>query len=220
MIEIVNGSKVYSDGGNKVTVLQPFDLSVNRGEFISVRGKSGSGKSTLLHVLGGMDRLTEGDYYFNGSKLRLDNDNTITAFRGKHFGFIFQSYHLIKEFTAIQNIEAPMAYRGISGKQRRERAMQLLTQVGLADKARSYPMQLSGGQQQRVAIARALANQPDVLFADEPTGNLDRENGDIVIELLSQLHKQGTTLILVTHDEELADMAERSIYLANGHIIA
>lgn len=220
MLEIINGSKSYVHNNKVINVLLPFDLLIEEGEFVSIRGKSGSGKSTLLHVLGCMDQLTKGDYYFNKLKLSENKDNTLSKFRGKHFGFVFQSYHLINEFTALQNVEAPMAYMQVPRKQRRERALALLSEVGLEDKIRFYPKQLSGGQQQRVAIARALANQPDVIFADEPTGNLDRENGNNIITLLCRLHKQGTTVVMVTHDDDLGKVADRSIKLVDGHVVS
>lgn len=218
MLKIVNGAKSYVHNKETVNILRPFNLSIKKGEFVAIRGKSGSGKSTLLHILGCMDQLTEGDYYFHEAKLSTNQDHTLAEFRGKHFGFVFQAYHLVREFTALQNIEAPMAYQQVPRKQRRERALALLSQVGLEDKARYYPAQLSGGQQQRVAIARALSNQPDVIFADEPTGNLDRDNGDAIIALLCELHRQGTTLVMVTHDDDLGKLAERSIYLDNGRL--
>jgi len=218
MLKIVDGSKSYLQNGNNITILQPFNLLIEKGEFVAIRGKSGSGKSTLLHVLGCMDQLTTGDYYFNENKLSTNKDNTLAKFRGKHFGFVFQAYHLIREFTALQNVEAPMAYMHIPRKLRRERALALISQVGLEDKTNFYPKQLSGGQQQRVAIARALANQPDVIFADEPTGNLDRENGDKIIALLCELHRQGTTIVMVTHDDDLGKIADRSIHLVDGYI--
>lgn len=218
LIEIVNGTKIYTVGGHEVKVLQSINLSISSGEFISIRGKSGSGKSTLLQILGCMDQFTEGEYYFNNERLDLKKEKEITTFRGQYFGFVFQAYNLIKEFTVFQNIEAPMAYLGLPKKIRKDRAMELIERVGLHKKSNYYPMQLSGGQQQRVAIARALANQPRVIFADEPTGNLDQENGEKIIELLLQLHAQGTALILVTHDDQLGNLAKRSIYLQDGII--
>lgn len=218
MIELKAGKKSYPDGEKQITILNQIDLQILQGEFVSIMGRSGSGKSTLLHVLGGMDRLTDGKYEFNGSSVKEMKDSELADFRGKHFGFVFQSFYLIREFTALQNIEVPMGYAGIPRKERKERAFELLRQVGLESKSRHYPNQLSGGQQQRIAIARAMANKPDVIFADEPTGSLDRENGDSIVELLLQLHRNGTTLVLVTHDSDLGDLAQTKIILENGQI--
>lgn len=220
MIEIINGTKCFRDQAhNDVTILQSIQLKIDQGEFVSIMGRSGSGKSTLLHVLGCMDHLSDGEYYFKNRNMNKLKSNELARFRGKHFGFVFQSYLLIKEFTAVQNVETPMGYAGVSGKQRRQRAIGLLRMVGLEDKAAHFPNQLSGGQQQRVAIARALANDPDVIYADEPTGNLDRENGEIVVDILLQLHQKGKTLVLVTHDEALGNMAQRKILLQDGQIV-
>lgn len=219
MIEIKAGSKSYPDGDRQVAILRHIDLRIKKGEFVSIMGRSGSGKSTLLHMLGCMDRLTEGDYLFNERRIKDMNENELADFRGRHFGFVFQSFYLIKEFTALQNVEVPLGYAGVRRRERRERAFELLRQVGLENKAKQYPDQLSGGQQQRIAIARAIANKPDVIFADEPTGSLDRENGDLIVELLTELHRNGTTLVLVTHDPELGNLAQRKIILKDGQIL-
>lgn len=159
MLKIVDGSKSYLQNGNNITILQPFNLLIEKGEFVAIRGKSGSGKSTLLHVLGCMDQLTTGDYYFNENKLSTNKDNTLAKFRGKHFGFVFQAYHLIREFTALQNVEAPMAYMHVPRKLRRERALALISQVGLEDKTNFYPKQLSGGNN------NALPSQEPLLIS-------------------------------------------------------
>lgn len=218
LIEIIDGKKSYPDGDRESVIFSRLSLRIEKGEFVSITGRSGSGKSTLLHILGCMDRLTSGTYKFKGIPIQDMNDKDLACFRGRHFGFIFQSFYLIREFTALQNVEAPMGYAGVPRKVRKERALELLRQVGLERKAGLYPSQLSGGQQQRVAIARALANEPEVIFADEPTGNLDRENGEMVEELLLKAHRQGTTLILITHDERLASRAQRTYLLEDGQL--
>lgn len=216
MIQIIEGRKIYQDGEKELTVFDHLNLHIRKGEFLSIMGRSGSGKSTLLHILGCMDRLTSGEYRYDGKAIHNMKERELTLFRGKHFGFVFQSYFLIREFTVLQNVEAPMGYAGVPRKERREKAYRLLKMVGLEDKVSSYPDRLSGGQKQRVAIARALANDPDVIFADEPTGNLDRENGERIIEILTELHRQGTTILLVTHDEALGRLAESRYVLEDG----
>lgn len=220
MLTLKNGVKSYRDGNEQATILKDIHLTIEKGEFVSIMGRSGSGKSTLLHILGCMDRLSDGEYWYDDHSIHDMNENQLATFRGAHFGFVFQSFYLVREFTALQNIEAPMGYAGVPRKERRQRALELLHQVGLADKANHYPDQCSGGQQQRIAIARAMANKPDIIFADEPTGSLDRENGAQIVDLLFQLHQEGTTIVLVTHDPELGDAAQKKIILDDGHIVA
>jgi ABC-type antimicrobial peptide transport system, ATPase component len=220
LIELIDGRKTFRDGDRESVIFDRVQLRVDQGEFVSITGRSGSGKSTLLHILGGMDRLTSGTYRFKGMPVSEMKEGELARFRGRRFGFVFQSFHLIDEFTALQNVETPMGYAGVPRKARRERALELLRRVGLADKAGHYPAQLSGGQQQRVAIARALANEPEVIFADEPTGSLDRGNGEMIEELLLELNRQGTTLVLVTHDERLASRARRIYVLEDGRLLA
>jgi len=218
VLEIIEGTKVYRDGDKELVVFRGLNLHIERGSFVSITGRSGSGKSTLLHILGCMDRLTGGEYRFDGHRVDDLSEEELARFRGRHFGFVFQSFFLIRELTAVENVEAPMGYAGVPAGKRRERAMELLRRVGLEEHAHRYPDRLSGGQRQRVAIARALANSPDVVFADEPTGNLDRENGERVVELLLELHREGTTLVLVTHDESLAALAPRRLALRDGRL--
>jgi putative ABC transport system ATP-binding protein len=218
LIELIDGKKSFRDGDRESVVFDRVGLEIGEGDFIAITGRSGSGKSTLLHILGCMDRLTSGTYRFRGKPVDGLRDGELARFRGRHFGFVFQSFHLIDEFTALQNVEAPMGYAGVPRRERRERALGLLRRVGLADKAGHYPAQLSGGQQQRVAIARALANGPEVIFADEPTGNLDRQSADMVEELLLELNRQGTALVLVTHDERLARRARRVHVMEDGRL--
>ena len=219
LIELMDGKKSFRDGDRETVVLDRVGLRIERGDFVAITGRSGSGKSTLLHILGCMDRLTSGTYRLMGAPVDGLDDAKLARIRGKHFGFVFQSFHLIDELTALQNVEAPMGYAGVPRRERRKRALELLRRVGLADKAGHYPAQLSGGQQQRVAIARALANGPDVIFADEPTGSLDRSNGDMIEELLVELNRQGTALVLVTHDERLASRARRAFVLEDGRLL-
>jgi ABC-type lipoprotein export system ATPase subunit len=219
LIELIEGKKSFRDGDRESVIFDRVGLTIDKGEFVSITGRSGSGKSTLLHILGCMDRLTSGTYRFKGAPVDGLGDAELARFRGRHFGFVFQSFHLIDEFTALQNVEAPMGYAGVPRRERRERALELLDRVGLADKAGHYPAQLSGGQQQRVAIARAFANGPEVIFADEPTGNLDRLSGEMIEELLLELNRQGTALVLVTHDERLARRARRVYVLEDGRLL-
>jgi len=219
LIELADGKKVYRDGDRESVIFDHASLRIDKGEFVSITGRSGSGKSTLLHILGCMDRLTSGTYRFKGAPVSAMADGELARIRGRHFGFVFQSFHLIDEFTALENVEAPMGYAGVPRRERRERALELLRRVGLADKAGHYPARLSGGQQQRVAIARALANGPEVIFADEPTGSLDRANGEMIEELLLELNRQGTALVLVTHDGRLASRAGRIFVLEDGRLL-
>lgn len=218
MIEIKAGNKHFVKGAQQVTVLDQIDLRINKGEFVSIMGRSGSGKSTLLHILGCMDQLSSGNYTMNGMAINQLTSKGLAKFRNEHLGFVFQSFYLIKEFTALQNVEVPMGYAGVPRRERKKRAMELLGLVNMDDKAKYYPNQLSGGQQQRVALARAMANKPEIVFADEPTGSLDTENGEAIMELLVQLHQTGTTLVLVTHDLELGKLAQKNIILENGRI--
>ena len=220
LIELIDGKKSFRDGDRESVIFDRVGLAIGEGDFVSITGRSGSGKSTLLHILGCMDRLTAGTCRFKGTPVDGLGDGELARFRGRHFGFVFQSFHLIDEFTALQNVEVPMGYAGVPRRERRERALELLRRVGLADKAGHYPAQLSGGQQQRVAIARALANGPEVIFADEPTGSLDRASGERIEELLLELNRQGTALVLVTHDERLARRARRVYVLEDGRLLA
>jgi putative ABC transport system ATP-binding protein len=217
MIQLANVSKVVTSGSEQLTILHSFDLSVPRGQFISVIGPSGSGKSTLLGLIAGLDAPTSGSVYLDGHDITKMREDQLAELRGRLVGFIFQAFHLIPALTAYENILAPMEIMGIS--KARERAQALLDEVGLHDRGHHYPSQLSGGEQQRVAIARAFANEPEILLADEPTGNLDTKNGAHIFDLLLNLNRiYGTTLLLVTHDQRLADMADRKITLSGGRI--
>ena len=218
MIQLANVSKVVTSGSEQLTILHSLDLGVARGQFVSVVGPSGSGKSTLLGLIAGLDAPTSGRIELDGHDITKMGEDELAELRGRLLGFIFQSFHLIPSFTAYENILAPMEIMGIprAGK----RAQALLDEVGLHDRGHHYPSQLSGGEQQRVAIARAFANDPQILLADEPTGNLDSRNGEHIFELLVKLNRErDTTLLLVTHDHQLANLADRKISLRDGMVV-
>ena len=210
--------KNYQLGTVKLQALRDIDLTIKSGEYVAVMGPSGSGKSTLLNVLGCLDRPTSGTYRLASEDVSTLDDDELSAIRGLRIGFVFQSYNLIAQLNVIENIEVPMYYQGLSEKISAEHASRLAAMVGLGDRAKHRPAELSGGQQQRVAIARALANDPLIILADEPTGNLDSESGLEILKILVDLHRQGKTLIVVTHDEGIATQAERIIHLLDGHI--
>jgi len=217
-VDIKKLSKTYQLGSVQVNALYNIDLAIEQGEYVTIMGPSGSGKSTLLNLLGCLDRPSSGQYHLNGSDVsKLDDDN-LSLIRGKYIGFIFQSYNLIGQLNVIENIELPMFYQGVSEHQSAERAATLAELVGLGDRTKHRPTELSGGQQQRVAIARALANDPVVILADEPTGNLDSASGAEILKILEELHEQGKTLIIVTHDANLTDRSQRVIHLLDGQI--
>jgi putative ABC transport system ATP-binding protein len=219
MIELQDIYKVYRVGEVDVAALDGVSLTIERGEFVSVVGASGSGKSTLLHILGCLDSPTQGTYLLEGHDVTHLGDRELSRIRNRHFGFIFQAYNLLPELTALENVEEPLVYAGVPGRERRERAMAQLERVGLQDRLRHFPSQLSGGQQQRVAIARALVNNPTLLLADEPTGNLNTEAGEAVLAILCELHDEGMSIVMVTHDLRIAALAERRIVLADGQVI-
>jgi len=218
MIQLANVSKVVTSGSEQLTILHSLDLSVPRGQFVSVVGPSGSGKSTLLGLIAGLDAPTSGSVSLDKHDITKMSEDELAELRGRLVGFIFQSFHLIPSLTAYENILVPMEIMGAS--KAGERAQTLLDEVGLRDRGHHYPSQLSGGEQQRVAIARAFANEPEILLADEPTGNLDTKNGEHIFDLLLNLNRvYGTTLLLVTHDHHLADKADRKISLSGGRIV-
>jgi putative ABC transport system ATP-binding protein len=219
IIETVDVTKTYMSGGKPLEVLKGINLKVEPGEFMAIMGPSGSGKSTLLNMIGALDRPTSGKVFINGTDLSLLNDNQIADVRNTEIGFIFQFFNLIPRMDAQKNIELPMAIKGISRGQRKRRALTLLDLVGLADRADHKPSQLSGGEQQRVAIARALANEPNILLADELTGNLDSKTGEEIMILLRQLNEEeGKTFILITHDPMVAQNTDRLISFKDGII--
>jgi putative ABC transport system ATP-binding protein len=219
MIEIEALSKTYVMGEETVTALDSVDLTITRGESLAIVGPSGSGKSTLMNILGGLDRPSRGRYRFEGEDVGGLSDDQLADFRNRRIGFVFQSFQLLPRLSALQNVELPMIYGGVSPGLRRERAAALLQRVGLGSRMGHRPNQLSGGQQQRVAIARALANQPDLLLADEPTGALDSATGVEVLSLFRELNTEGLTVVLVTHDRGVADAARRRIAFRDGRVI-
>ena len=212
--------RFYIGTPNELEVLKGIDIEVYEGEFIAIVGASGSGKSTLMNIIGSLDRPTEGSYILDDVDIMAAKDNQLSSIRNQKIGFVFQTYNLIAKTNALKNVEMPMLYGGVPGKQRVERAKELLTTVGMEDRMKHLPEELSGGQKQRVAIARAMANNPAIILADEPTGALDSETGRMVMDLFHKLHKeQGKTVILITHSPELAEETERIITIKDGLII-
>lgn len=210
--------KNYQVGTVELKVIRDIDLVVKKGDYVAVMGPSGSGKSTLLNIIGCLDRPTHGKYFLGEQDVSLLDDDQLSAIRGKHIGFIFQSFNLIAQLNIIENIEIPMFYQGFSEQQSQTRAKELAELVGLGDRIKHRPSELSGGQQQRVAIARALANDPLIVLADEPTGNLDSASGKDILDILNRLSEQGKTLIVITHDENIAKHAHRQVRLLDGEI--
>jgi putative ABC transport system ATP-binding protein len=217
-IEAMNLTKVYGAGGTAVRALDGVDLTVPAGEFLALVGPSGSGKSTLMAILGCLDLPTAGTYTLDGRQVQGLSGGELARIRNEKVGFVFQSYNLLPKASIVRNVELPMLYAGVGRKERRERALALLEKVGIADKADKLPATLSGGQKQRVAVARALANEPALLLADEPTGALDSKTGAEVLDLFRELHQQGNTLLLVTHDPSIAALAERRVEIRDGLI--
>lgn len=211
-------TKNYQMEEQSVNVLKEIDLTVDREEFLAVLGPSGSGKSTLMNIIGCLDTPTAGEYYLSGRKIGDQSEVEMARIRNKEIGFIFQSFHLLKRQTALKNVELPLIYAGLRPKERRERALEMLNQVGLSDRVHHYPNQLSGGQQQRVAVARALANDPSILMADEPTGALDQKTGQQVLKLFQDLNDRGRTIIMITHDPNIARHAKRTVHIIDGII--
>lgn len=219
VLRVSNVSKVYKMDGVTFTALDNASLIVRKGEFVAIMGPSGSGKSTLMHIIGGLDRPTEGTVVIAGVDTTHATDRALARVRNSAIGFVFQQFNLLRKTSAIANVELPLIYRGTHPRERRERATTVLAEVGLGNKLQNFPSQLSGGQQQRVAIARALVTNPDILLADEPTGNLDSKSGYEILALFGQLHTKGKTIILVTHDQYVAGQAKRIVRIADGRII-
>ena len=219
LIELKDVYKIYPMGGEAVHALDGVSLTIDRGEFVAIVGQSGSGKSTAMNIIGCLDVPTSGTYRLGGVDVSTMDDDRQAEIRNKMLGFVFQQYNLIPKLTVLENVELPLLYAGISGQERRERAVQALDRVGLADKQKHLPNQLSGGQQQRVSIARALAGKPSVILADEPTGALDSRTGREVLEFLQKLNEEGDTVVLITHDNAIARTARRIVRLQDGRII-
>ncbi|MBZ4687095.1 MAG: putative transport system ATP-binding protein [Clostridia bacterium] len=219
MLEIKNVTKVYNTGAIQFQALKGVSLKVEKGEFVAIIGPSGSGKSTFMNILGCLDVPTAGEYYFEGIEVSNYTEDQLAGIRNKKIGFIFQQFNLLPKLNAFENVELPLIYRGMNVKERKERVLQVLEQVGLSDWAHHKPSEMSGGQQQRVAIARALAGDPPLILADEPTGNLDSKSGTEVLEILKELNKNGRTILLITHDMKVAGSAQRIISIQDGLIV-
>jgi len=218
LVEVTDLHKIYNPGENEVRALDGINLKIDRGEFVAIIGQSGSGKSTLMNMLGCLDVPTSGEYYLNGTDVSKLRDNDLSYIRNKEIGFIFQGFNLIQSLTAIENVELPLIYRGLDRKERRKLAIEALERVGLSNRMTHRPTEMSGGQQQRVAIARAIAAKPPVILADEPTGNLDSASSREILLILNEMYQEGRTVILITHDDNIADKANRVIRILDGKI--
>lgn len=219
LVELENVYKIYHMGDSEVRALDGISLKIERGEFVAVIGKSGSGKSTCMNIIGCLDVATKGTYRLNGKDISHYTDDELAEVRNKMLGFIFQQYNLLPKLTILDNVALPLLYGGAGDVEQKERAMEALERVGLGDKAKNFPTQLSGGQQQRASIARALAGKPSVILADEPTGALDSKTGREVMDFLKELHKEGNTIVLITHDNSIAAQAERVVRITDGKIV-
>lgn len=219
LIEVQDMCKIYNPGENEVRALEHVNLEINRGEFVAIIGHSGSGKSTLMNMLGCLDVPTSGTYYLNGKDVSAMKDNQLSEIRNQEIGFIFQGFNLIANLNAIENVELPLIYRGIGKGERHRLATEALKKVGLEKRMAHRPSEMSGGQQQRVAIARAIAAEPPVILADEPTGNLDSASTQEIMEILKGLHSAGRSVILITHDNEIAEQAKRVVRILDGKIV-
>ncbi len=219
IIKIQNLQKVYDTGAIQVHALKNINLTIEQGEYVAIMGQSGSGKSTLMNILGCLDRPTEGQYFLDGIEVGKLSENKLSLVRNKKIGFVFQSFHLIPRTSAMKNVELPMIYGKMHARKRRERAKELLCKVGLEKRLDHLPQELSGGQRQRVAIARALANDPPIILADEPTGNLDTASSVEIMELFTQLNQEGVTVIVVTHEDDIAEFTKRVIRFQDGQIL-
>ena len=220
MIDLKDIYKIYSDGDSEIRALDGMSLNIKEGEFVAIVGQSGSGKSTCMNIIGCLDVPTKGTYHLNGTDVSTMKDDELAVIRNQTLGFIFQQYNLIPKLTLLENVELPMVYRGYPPQKRKELALLALSRVGLEDRAKKYPSQLSGGQQQRVSIARALAGNPKVILADEPTGALDSKTGKDVLEFLKKLNADGTTVVMITHDNDIAAQAKRIVRISDGKIIS
>lgn len=219
LIKVQDMCKIYNPGENEVRALDHVNLEINRGEFVAIIGHSGSGKSTLMNMLGCLDVPTFGSYYLNGKDVSMMKDNQLSEIRNQEIGFIFQGFNLIANLNAMENVELPLIYRGIGRNERQRLAKEALTKVGLEKRIHHKPSEMSGGQQQRVAIARAIAAEPPVILADEPTGNLDSSSTQEIMEILKGLHNAGKSIILITHDNDIANQANRVVRILDGKIV-
>ena len=219
MINIENLNKIYKTGSVEVHALKDVNIKVNPGEFIAVMGHSGSGKSTLMNIIGCLDRPSSGKYLLDGIEIDKQGSDQLSSIRNKKIGFVFQSFNLIPRTNVLRNVELPMIYAKVKSKQRREKALELLEKVGLQDRISHLPSELSGGQKQRVAIARALANNPPIILADEPTGNLDTNSSEEIMHIFRELNNEGNSIIVVTHEPEVAKYADRIIVFKDGSVI-
>ena len=219
MIVLKQIEKTYYGQGVETKVLKNLELTVRQGEFVCIYGSSGSGKSTLLNVMGLLDEATSGTYELNGVQVHTLSEKEKARIRNQKLGFVFQAYHLIPELNALENIVVPLGYVGVKGDERKKAGNKLLEELGMMKLKNTYISQMSGGEQQRIAIMRAIVNRPEILLADEPTGNLDHENSEMVMQVLTQLNKRGTTVVMVTHDTELAQLGSRVIHVEDGKIV-
>jgi putative ABC transport system ATP-binding protein len=220
MISLKNITKEYMSGKEKIKVLDAIDFEVEEGDFVAIMGPSGSGKSTVMNIIGCLDRPTYGTYLLDGEDISKHSDVNLASIRNQYIGFVFQQFHLLPRLDALKNVELPMIYGGVSKRERKKRATEALFRVGLDDRMTHLPNSLSGGQKQRVAIARAIVNKPKLILADEPTGALDTKTSGAIMELFKELNEEGTTIIIVTHETEVAEFANKVIFVRDGKIVA
>ncbi|WP_448548010.1 ABC transporter ATP-binding protein [Thalassotalea fusca] len=219
MIKIEHVNRHYGSGETQVNALSNVSLQINKNEFVAIMGTSGSGKSTLMNILGCLDSPTSGEYWLDGNSVKAMDDIELSRIRNQKIGFIFQTFHLLPRLTALENVILPLRYTDTSPEEAKERGAEMLAKVGLTERGHHKPFEMSGGQRQRVAIARALVNRPSVIFADEPTGNLDSKTSYEIMDLLCDLHKQGQTIVMVTHEDDIASYAQRTIRMKDGQIM-